>query len=573
MEALRGGIRAKGAARAFPGGLPTLSVVTVAKNDARGLEETLSSVRGQTHPSIEQVVVDGGSTDGTQDVLRRLDDRIDLWVSGPDGGIYDAMNKGAALATGEWVQFLNAGDGYCAPDTAARVLALPIGEADLVYGATDFLGGDRLGVVEPEPLERLWRTMPFCHQSLLARRDLLAARPFDLRYRISADFDLVFAAHEEGKRFFRAGFPIARHHPGFSHASRARAVYERWRIVRRRRTGTNALASSLDPARVRIDERIVPMGPGRLRIPFLAGAIERRARSRGHSAYRWSDFRTELVALGLALRRRIDAVHFLDAEHSMLFFPGWRRRLGRLASKTRILASFHQPPGILEKTVDPGIVRRADAVLAVSSEQADFLRALAPGADVRVLLLGVDTDAFSPPEAGPPAEGRPFRCLAGGVWLRDYDAFFRTARILGARAPGAFELHAVAGRLEIPAGLDNVVAHRDVPDAELLGLYRGADALFLPLKAATANNVLLEGMACGLPIVSSDLAAVREYAGNGGARLVKGNDPEAFASELEALRRDPDLRARMSRASRARALSLSWQNIAVEYARLYEETP
>jgi glycosyltransferase involved in cell wall biosynthesis len=154
------------------------------------------------------------------------------------------------------------------------------------------------------------------------------------------------------------------------------------------------------------------------------------------------------------------------------------------------------------------------------------------------------------------------------VWLRDYEALLRTARLL-AGVPG-LEFHLVAPEFPLHAGAGNVFFHAGIGDAELLELYRSCQVLFLPLRDATANTFLMEGAACGLPIVSSDLPALRAYFPGEEAILVKGNDPQAFAAALTRLRDEPGRVARMSTCARRRALQLSWERIAPEYEQLYD---
>ena len=102
--------------------LPLISIVTVSYNAAATIEDAIRSVLQQTYPHIEYIVIDGGSKDGTVDLLRRYDTQISHWVSEPDKGIYDAMNKGIALATGEYIGFLNADDFFANNDSVQKIV-------------------------------------------------------------------------------------------------------------------------------------------------------------------------------------------------------------------------------------------------------------------------------------------------------------------------------------------------------------------------------------------------------------------------------------------------------------------
>lgn len=100
-----------------------ISVITVCHNAADTLEKTIQSVLGQTYRNIEYIIIDGGSTDGTVEIIRRYADRLAYWVSEPDEGIYDAMNKGIERATGEWINFMNAGDYFYSNEILKNVFA------------------------------------------------------------------------------------------------------------------------------------------------------------------------------------------------------------------------------------------------------------------------------------------------------------------------------------------------------------------------------------------------------------------------------------------------------------------
>ena len=194
---LEGGRRLRGVVP-DTGGRPLVSIVTVVFNGASTLERTLLSVQGQTHPAIEHIVVDGGSTDGTLDLLRRHDDRLAYWVSARDRGIYAAMNKGVALCTGEWVGLINADDWY-EPDAVARVLAAVEGRpgVNIVHG--DILmhyPGDVTRVKRARLsgfLLRHWE-MVLNHPSFFVRRAYYEGRPFDPVLRVSGDHQWTLRA-------------------------------------------------------------------------------------------------------------------------------------------------------------------------------------------------------------------------------------------------------------------------------------------------------------------------------------------------------------------------------------------
>ncbi len=230
-----GGLRLKGYIKKSLPGLPLITVITVVKNDARALEKTLASITEQTYDNIEFIVIDGASTDATPDLIRSQEDRIDYWISEPDNGIYDAMNKGIDLARGDWIDFMNAGDHFYEKNTVETVFSKDYQDADFIYGHTYFLGGDFDGVVKAWSFDILWKTMVFTHQSLFTKAAVLKHRKFDTRFKICADYDIIFSSYMTGLKFFNSDVVIAAFDPGVSEISRARMAIEKWQVVRRRR--------------------------------------------------------------------------------------------------------------------------------------------------------------------------------------------------------------------------------------------------------------------------------------------------------------------------------------------------
>ena len=112
---------------------PLISIITPVLNDARFMEQTIKSVINQDYKNIEYIIIDGGSTDGTLDIIKKYADKIDLWVSEPDKGIYDAQNKGVFKAKGKYFAVLNSGDYYAGKDVVSKVAAGIIDDPKVDY--------------------------------------------------------------------------------------------------------------------------------------------------------------------------------------------------------------------------------------------------------------------------------------------------------------------------------------------------------------------------------------------------------------------------------------------------------
>ena len=177
-----------------------ITIVTVTYNAESTLERTLKSVEMQTHSNVEHIIMDGASKDSTlaiaQAYKERNDDRDIRIVSEPDKGLYDAMNKAIAIANGEYICFLNAGDKLHNPQTLEFIvhIAQHNPNAGVIYGDTDIVddNGMKLRERRLSPPKRLnWRSfkngMLVCHQAFYAKRSIVPA--YDLSYRFSADFD------------------------------------------------------------------------------------------------------------------------------------------------------------------------------------------------------------------------------------------------------------------------------------------------------------------------------------------------------------------------------------------------
>ncbi len=215
----------------------TVSIITVVYNAAESLKKTVKSIQSQTHQDIEYIVVDGKSTDGTLQVIEQHAATITKFISEKDQGIYDAMNKGLALATGELVLFMNAGDLFYNSTTLADSLQGYIDE-DVLYGDAAIMNTSGLAYKLRDhkcpPRQLTWRSlqrgMVVCHQSLLVRRSI--APFYELRYKIAADIDWTIRLLKQSTRVKNTHLVVCKFlEGGTSSQRRNRSWLERWKIL------------------------------------------------------------------------------------------------------------------------------------------------------------------------------------------------------------------------------------------------------------------------------------------------------------------------------------------------------
>lgn len=180
----------------------TLSIITITYNDLAGIQLTAENIGQQSFQNFEWIVIDGGSTDGTQEFINALSRKPDIFVSEPDDGIYHAMNKGIAKASGEYLLFMNGGDTFHSPTTLEEALKFLFTE-DVVYGDAMFLhkkGPKRWSYDDVMTLKRLYE-YSINHQSTFIRTSLLKEKDYDVSYRYVADAKRFVELFLEGKSF------------------------------------------------------------------------------------------------------------------------------------------------------------------------------------------------------------------------------------------------------------------------------------------------------------------------------------------------------------------------------------
>jgi glycosyltransferase involved in cell wall biosynthesis len=239
VERAEGGLRTLGCFKNHCADRPLVTVITVVFNAAQQIEATLQSVLAQTYDNIEYLVIDGGSDDGTLDILRKYEDRIDYWVSEPDAGIYDAMNKGVDLASGAWINFMNAGDSLFDAHTINALFSDPekTRGVDVIFGDVVMIYpqyGGMSKVKKAGQLRDLWKGMQFSHQSVLIATAYQKRNKFNPAYRLAADFGVLYSAYRQNRSFCYAGQVLASTRAdGLSDVQRVRVYRERLRIVAR----------------------------------------------------------------------------------------------------------------------------------------------------------------------------------------------------------------------------------------------------------------------------------------------------------------------------------------------------
>lgn len=191
-----------------------ISIITVVLNDLDGLKRTHRSVFEQSNKNFEWIVRDGGSDGRTIDFLLSLGDAV-KWVSEPDRGIYDAMNRGVSMSVGEYVVFMNAGDTFCDSETLASVSSYLLAEhrgADVLFGGAmlSFSGWGRTVYRPPRLVEAsLWHGLPANHQATYYRRSLLSQTPYDLKYSLCGDYYLAATLMRSGASAAYLDEPLA----------------------------------------------------------------------------------------------------------------------------------------------------------------------------------------------------------------------------------------------------------------------------------------------------------------------------------------------------------------------------
>ena len=223
---------------------PTVAVVTVCLNARNDIEKTIRAITAQDYPGLEYLIFDGGSTDGTVDVIRQYEDALTFWTSRPDGGVYPAMQQSLDQVKSEWVFFMNAGDFFVSADSLRRLFAAAPERSQVVYGHHLYRhasGVDELRLASD--FGWMWSRLQEgefdveypvgfpAHQATAVRTQLLRKLKFDGLFRIAADHDLLWRAWRHGAKFFHADEIVSVYVGGGFSARQFERCKQEWCVI------------------------------------------------------------------------------------------------------------------------------------------------------------------------------------------------------------------------------------------------------------------------------------------------------------------------------------------------------
>jgi len=184
---------------------PKISIVTVSYNTIAIIEETILSIINQTYTNIEYMIIDGGSTDGTINIINKYSNKISYWISENDKGIYDAMNKAINIASGEWIIFINAGDKLYSNTIISDIFSNSQNYADVYYGDHIIESFHKQIVkIGNNPFyykSSGYRSMGFSHQTVFVKTELARNELFDLSFKCCADYKMIYNLYKNGNTF------------------------------------------------------------------------------------------------------------------------------------------------------------------------------------------------------------------------------------------------------------------------------------------------------------------------------------------------------------------------------------
>jgi glycosyltransferase involved in cell wall biosynthesis len=213
---------------------PLISVITVVYNDEKNIENTIKSVINQSYLNIEYIIIDGGSTDNTTNIIRKYEEYIDYWISEKDDGIYNAMNKGAFHAHGVWVNYMNSGDEFYNTEVIEKIFSKGL-ESGVIYGDTLYQYGKSNYIIKkPNKEVSFTNGLPYCHQSSFIKKEIFDLLKFAEEFKIYADFDQFARAKKNKVSFEYVDLIVAKFNcDGISSAKSFKQLNELYSITKK----------------------------------------------------------------------------------------------------------------------------------------------------------------------------------------------------------------------------------------------------------------------------------------------------------------------------------------------------
>jgi glycosyltransferase involved in cell wall biosynthesis len=261
-------------------------------------------------------------------------------------------------------------------------------------------------------------------------------------------------------------------------------------------------------------------------------------------------------------------LHYLWCDRDFAFLDLWPKPAG-----VRLVGTFHHPAEQLQEIIRrPRSLARFDAIILMSETQRSwFLQQGVEASRLHCILHGVDVDFFTPAATRSGAADGTVTALAVGATGRNFPLLAEMARQFASEPRLRFRIIAPPHEQGHFTGMPNVTCLSGLSDAELLGEYQRATCLLHLVNTATANNVVLESLACGTPVIGQSVGGLAEYLAPEVSRLTRAGDREALAGSLTAVLQQPEVFATMRPAARAHAEALSWTHIAEQTRALYAE--
>lgn len=289
-----------------------------------------------------------------------------------------------------------------------------------------------------------------------------------------------------------------------------------------------------------------------------------RRLSKGTPGYDRAAMAAELNAIRHILKDRNYIYHFLYGETTYRYsgkFNNYRQN--------RIVATFHQPPEGIQKAVEINWhIKQLSAIICVGSSQQEYFADKFDPAKIFVVPLGIDTQFYTPPLDYDLRD--PNLCLIVGENYRDFSTLRGVIELILFRRPSTkFMVITSPNSSKLLGQHSNIYCKSSVPESELIDYYRTASIMVSPMLDTTANNAILESLACGLPIVATDVGSIRDYLTPDCAVLVPLNDARKMADSVLGLLEEPAERKKMSEKSREQSCKFSWPNVLNKLRSVY----